>query len=367
MTGDALARGIFPNPIPERIPGQWMVTSYRGAEALLRADWNGFELEPGRPGMRFHHIPEGMTPQKVHRQRRGEVQRAHFSLRRIETHAREVCRHEAVSTIAHLKNSGGDFQVGALEYAWSVGSVLLGIDGVTSAEMLRRVADFRFVTGRVWPDPETAAPVAEGLMELMEPSLLRRREFPKDDLFSTIVASGRDLQELRHEAFGWFMVAAMNSACSIARTAFLLHSFPEYRILDQDALEAAFDETLRLMPVVSYITRRSTKKQVLLGVEIGEGEIVIMDVWEANRDPQIFGDTATNFRPGRVPVAKAPRWGLGFGAGPRSCIGEHLAREETVVLLSEAYRNGMELAGPWEPSPPPFPLFVPAPVSFRRG
>jgi len=358
-------RGIFPNPIPNQIPGDWMVTSYVLAEEVLRADWRGFELQPGRPGMRFAHIPEGMTEREVHRQRRAEVHRAHFSLAQIERHGRQVCRQEAFKIVSKLRSSeGGDFQRAASNYVWAVAAILVGFNASVTAEAESLMEQLRVVPGRVWPDPATSGPIKERLMDLAEPSLATRRDNPQDDVFSTIASSGRTLSELRYEGLTWLMVAAVNSATMIARTAYVLGSCAEWRSTDPVVLAAVFDETLRLMPVVSYIARKSTQHQFLGDVAIAAGDVVIIDAWEANRDRQVFGETADVFSPGRAPLGAAPRWGLGFGAGPRTCLGEHLAREEAVDLLREAYRHGMEHAGEWVPGPGPLPFFSRAPVRF---
>src|SRR5207248_1539745 len=129
--------------------------------------------------------------------RRSEVQRTHFSLTRSQGRARAVCAREAVVAIGHLReNGGGDFQEAALGYAWAVADDLFGMDGLPWDRVRALLDHFHLLPGRVWPDPDTAGPIAEELMLLLEPALVSRRTSPRDDLFSTLVASGRDLEEL---------------------------------------------------------------------------------------------------------------------------------------------------------------------------
>jgi hypothetical protein len=61
------------------------------------------------------------------------------------------------------------------------------------------------------------------------------------------------------------------------------------------------------------------------GTELRAGELVAIDLVAANRDPDVFGDDADVFRPGRaVPEDVAP-WGLSFGHGVHACLGQELA------------------------------------------
>jgi cytochrome P450 len=89
--------------------------------------------------------------------------------------------------------------------------------------------------------------------------------------------------------------------------------------------QAAVHETLRLRPTTPRLQRRATQPLVLDGVRIGAGAAVVFDVRAANRDPELFGDDADTFDPGRRLPDGVPLWGNSFGAGPHVCIGRSVA------------------------------------------
>jgi cytochrome P450 len=59
------------------------------------------------------------------------------------------------------------------------------------------------------------------------------------------------------------------------------------------------------------------------------GEIVLLDFATANHDPAVFDD------PAAIRLDRSPNPHVGFGNGPHTCIGVHLGRLETRVLLEE--------------------------------
>lgn len=78
-------------------------------------------------------------------------------------------------------------------------------------------------------------------------------------------------------------------------------------------------------------------------VELYPGAMAFLCTGSANRDPAHFGDTADRLDITR-PSAKES---LSFGAGLHVCLGAHLARQETAVVLERLFRRfpRLELAG----------------------
>ncbi len=84
-------------------------------------------------------------------------------------------------------------------------------------------------------------------------------------------------------------------------------------------------EALRLHPA-SPVAVRTPLAEVTLstGRVLPVGATVVCDLMAANRDPDVFGDDADSFVPGRVlPDGVAP-WGMSFGGGTHACIGAEL-------------------------------------------
>lgn len=100
-------------------------------------------------------------------------------------------------------------------------------------------------------------------------------------------------------------------------------------IADRSLLVSAVEESLRLEPAATRIDRYSTREVAVGGATIGEGDLVIVSLSGANRDPDVFSsphDFALD-RPADVPH-------LTFAQGPHLCLGRHLARTETIAAIN---------------------------------
>jgi cytochrome P450 len=100
---------------------------------------------------------------------------------------------------------------------------------------------------------------------------------------------------------------------------------------DLEALEytgMVVKETLRLYPPIGRIGRRPLRDMDLDGVALARDTAVFLSPFVTQRDPRWYRDPEI-FRPERwsEPAPDRPRYAwLPFGAGPRSCVGEHFAR-----------------------------------------
>ncbi|EDO48207.1 predicted protein [Nematostella vectensis] len=105
-------------------------------------------------------------------------------------------------------------------------------------------------------------------------------------------------------------------------------------------LEAFTAETLRLANLAPLaIPHKARERSTLQGFEIPEGTTVFANLWSLHHDPTVWKDPFT-FNLDRFldeeGKFKAPVGGtfLPFGAGPRVCLGEVLARSELFLFLS---------------------------------
>ncbi len=93
----------------------------------------------------------------------------------------------------------------------------------------------------------------------------------------------------------------------------------------------AIEESLRLEPAAARVDRYATRDAVLGGATIRRGDLVIVSLTAANRDPAAFAD------PDRFDVRRPEaRTHVTFAQGPHACIGLHLARLETRAALEAA-------------------------------
>jgi len=117
----------------------------------------------------------------------------------------------------------------------------------------------------------------------------------------------------------------------IATAAWHLLSHPDQRApveADPGLLAGAVEESLRLEPAAASVDRYATGDVQLGGARIARGDLVIVSVTAANRDPATFPD------PDAFDARRAnARLHLAFAAGPHVCIGMHLARLEAQAAL----------------------------------
>jgi cytochrome P450 len=93
----------------------------------------------------------------------------------------------------------------------------------------------------------------------------------------------------------------------------------------------AVDESLRLEPAAARVDRYATADTELAGAQIQQGDLVIVSLTAANRDPATFPD------PDRFDISRPnARAHLAFAQGPHACVGSHLARLESLAALDAA-------------------------------
>jgi cytochrome P450 len=112
----------------------------------------------------------------------------------------------------------------------------------------------------------------------------------------------------------------------VMNTTLLLLRHPEQLAdvrADPSLLPNAIEESLRLIPPVSFMERWTPDEVELAGVRIGRGEFVGVSTLAANRDPAVFDDPlAYDIR------RENARRHLSFSFGEHFCLGAHLARLE---------------------------------------
>jgi len=97
---------------------------------------------------------------------------------------------------------------------------------------------------------------------------------------------------------------------------------------DRSLSPSAVEESLRLEPAAARVDRYATADTELGGASIERGDLVIVSLTAANRDPATFPD------PDAFDVSRPnARSHLAFAQGPHACVGIHLARLETLSAL----------------------------------
>ena len=90
----------------------------------------------------------------------------------------------------------------------------------------------------------------------------------------------------------------------------------------------AFEEVLRFEAPVQTFFRTTTKPVEVGGVQLGEGEKVLLFLGAANRDPRRWE------RPDTFDVSRRAAGHMTFGTGIHGCVGQAVARLETEAILA---------------------------------
>src|SRR5262249_21114673 len=115
----------------------------------------------------------------------------------------------------------------------------------------------------------------------------------------------------------------------------LLSHPDELRALQADSslIGPAVEEALRYDPSVAFLHRVAAADLEVGGRRIHQGQVVLLSIAAANRDPEMFD------QPDRFDVRRAARPHLAFTTGPHACLGRGLARLELEVALLSLFRR----------------------------
>ncbi len=184
-------------------------------------------------------------------------------------------------------------------------------------------------------DLASMAVATQKVVDYLAGEIEARRAKPTDDLISFAISSTIGDRPLTQDELIGFTFNLFIGGLDTVSTNMGLHFLHLARTpADQDFLRAnpdriphAIDELMRAYGAVT--TFRTCKKETTIrGVTIKPGEKVAMSTTLAGRDPAEFEN------PDDVRLDRKPRH-VGFGFGPHTCVGMHLARREMRIALEE--------------------------------
>jgi cytochrome P450 len=177
---------------------------------------------------------------------------------------------------------------------------------------------------------ERAARAAEELQAFCNELIDAKRKQPGDDLLTALIAAEAagdrlSLPELRSIIVALLFAGHDTTRSLLASGMKLLIDHPE--VFDAigrepDLAEPAVEEMLRLEPPIYMTMRKAFASFEQRGVPIAEGDVVVLAVAAANRDPAVFPD------PDAFDLHRQRSRILSFGQGRHFCVGNHLARLE---------------------------------------
>ncbi len=202
-------------------------------------------------------------------------------------------------------------------------------------------------------DPDRALAALGDLTVYVQGLIEQKRRNPDEHMLSELVATADERGEIG-DALLTLMVDALLIAGQTTLTGrldlgvlLLLHHPDQVAAIVRDPalVPAATEEALRLTQPPWDVPLRYAKADIdCRGVTIRAGELVLLNLTSANRDPRVFAD------PHRFDLARSPNPHLAFGYGPASCVGASLARIEMQAALGTLFSRlpALRLAVPVE-------------------
>jgi cytochrome P450 len=338
----------------------WFVTRYEDAEAVLLDD-ERFVRDP-RLALPPEQLRQGL-PEFVafidsnmlnrdgddHRRLRRLVSKA-FTPRMIEQlrpRIQEIADAliDPVSTVGEMELVS-DF---AFPLPITVIAELLGVP-VADRARFREWSAAMVTPALAAAEAEQADASLTAFVEYLLALFAERRQKPGEDLVSALVAVEDGGDTLSEEELcsmvALLIVAGHETTVSLIGNATLaLLTHPEQRAsIERDPLllPRAVEELIRYDgPVERTLNRWAAADVELRGQKIRRGELVMVVLGAADRDPERFED------PDALDLAaEREARHLGFGRGPHFCLGAPLARLEAEIALATLFRRlpGLRLA-----------------------
>jgi len=165
-----------------------------------------------------------------------------------------------------------------------------------------------------------------------------RRKTPADDIATVLSTATIDDAPIGDiERIGYYMIVATaghdttSNSINGGLEALIRHP-DQLRALQDDPsrIDRAVDEIIRWSTPVRHFLRHATEDYQLAGVEIRQGEAVLLSYLSANRDDSVFE------RPHAFDITRENAADhLAFGTGVHFCLGAHLARMELRAFFRE--------------------------------
>jgi cytochrome P450 len=185
------------------------------------------------------------------------------------------------------------------------------------------------------PDYISAISQVPAMMQDVLDFAAKRRADARDDLTSFLIQFEFDGQRLTDEQLLnilWNLIAGGVDTTTSQTALTLLHlgTHPQLRqeLIDRPELyRTATDEFLRYFSVNQQLSRTVTRDVTVGGQQLRRNDRLIISWLAANHDEREFE------RADEIVLDRSPNRHLAFGLGPHRCIGSHLARLMSAVMV----------------------------------
>jgi cytochrome P450 family 142 subfamily A polypeptide 1 len=233
---------------------------------------------------------------------------------------------------------------------------LLGLDPETRMKMYRWSDAMMAGDGHTEADDPVLARAGEAFIEygtMCAALIAERRRSPTDDLISVLtqkfdegeLGGADDPDEpMGDDELNLFLAVLLIAGNETTRNAITggllaLSRFPDeherlVEHLDDDHfVDLAVDELIRWVSPVMNFTRTVTRDHEYRGVQLHDGDRILMLYQSANRDESVFE------RPDDIILDREPNPHLAFGIGTHYCLGANLARLEVKTVFQSLLRR----------------------------
>ncbi|MEU7161911.1 cytochrome P450 [Streptomyces chrestomyceticus] len=196
---------------------------------------------------------------------------------------------------------------------------------------------------RLWggdeTDPSTIQQAVDDVVAAIDycrQLVTQRRHLPSSDLTSKLLAASDDATALTNDelAVNLFVVFTAGHYTTTdflgSSLVALMHHRDQWQVLcdDPSTTPSAVWELLRYEPPVQFILRIAADDLQLGGCHIQAGQLVVLLLAAANRDPRAFPD------PDRLDLKRTHNHHLAMGHGIHACLGSALARTQSEIVLT---------------------------------
>ncbi len=258
-----------------------------------------------------------------------------FTSRRVDS-LRDLVEDTAATLLGGLDDEPGVVDIVGRYCAQLPVTIISEILGVPASERAK-ILEFGELAapsldfGLTWPEYQRVQQGLEGFSDWLGAHLRQLRDHPGDDLMSQLIVASQDGVRLSDTELR--AIAGLVLAAGFETTVNLLGNGITLLLEHPDQLAAlmadpalwpnAVEEILRFDSPVQMTARVARADTTVAGTRIGAGEMVVIYLAAANRDPAVFAD------PHRFDVRR-PNAGrhLAFSGGRHFCLGAALARAE---------------------------------------
>jgi cytochrome P450 len=318
------------------IPKLFQATTYDAVHEVLRDgvrfSSSGYAEVMG--AVMGHTILEMDEPE--HHSYRSLIQQA-FTRKAMETWERELVVPVVDELIDGFIDDGRAELVSSLMFPFPV-NVIAGLLSLPRADlpMFHRLT-VELISVSI--DMEVALRASRGLEEYLTPIIHEKREDPGRDMISCLATAehdGHTLSDAEIVAFCRLLLPAGAETTYRSSSNLLTGLLTNPDQLDavrndRSLLPQAMEEGLRWEPPLLMIMRTATCDTEVCGVEIPEGAVIVINMGSANHDEKRWPD------PERFDIFRDLRPHIAFASGPHMCLGMHLARMETRVVLERLF------------------------------